>query len=261
MPIIDSQKKYRDWPKPEFCYLCGQILADESALDDDHCPPLGLFRPEHRGNYPIILRVHRRCNHAWHAADERLTTTYAMLHGTLDPQDQRRRWPKFHDVTNDQGTFLGATELPFRELTFRIVRCAHALLYGDWLPDKTPNSIHIPVPEVDIASGNRPKRPLPQVRHFAKHLCTAQKAKTFDGIVAYAGRFKYVTTWVHADGGEPFCILTLDIYELHRLGMVIDGFPRAIIGSYQWPTPKGAARLTSLEAISTEAELLYPILI
>lgn len=117
------------------------------------------------------------------------------------------------------------------------------------------------MPEVDTAGGNRPKRPLPQVQLFAKQLCMAQKTKTFDGIVAYGRCFKYVTTWAHADGGQPFCMFTLDIYQLHRLGLVIDGFPKAIIGSYQCATPDGAARLTSLETINTEEELLYPMLI
>jgi hypothetical protein len=261
MPKIHTQKEFRNWPKPKFCYLCGKPLDDGTPLNDDHCPPAGMFLEADRQNYPIILKVHAACNSSWSAADEKFATMYAVLHGLIDDIDEKRRSPRFVSVSNEQGEHLAAIEFPLSELVFRITQCAHALLYGEWLPKTTRHAFHIPVPEVDTERSNSPKPHRPQASMFAKELCTAQKTQTCDSIIAYGRQFKYVTTWVHADRGEPLCLFAMDIYRLHRLGISIDGFPKAVIGSYQHATPMNASRMTSLVVQNSEEEMLYPILI
>jgi hypothetical protein len=141
------------------------------------------------------------------------------------------------------------------------MRCAHALLYGEWLPTNTQNNVHIPLPEVDPTNANRPKMHLEQSYTFAKTLCTAQRTNTYDSIVAYGGKFKYVTTWTHADKGEPFCLFAFDVYQLHKLGIAIKDFPRSVVGFYRSGTPQTATRSSNLEVNHSDDEIVYPILI
>ncbi len=261
MPRLDSQKAFRTWQRPTFCYLCGDPLDDGTVTNDDHCPPIKLFLPEDRHNYPLLLKVHKRCNSNWSAADEVLATIYAKLHGTVEVSETTRRGPDFHEVRNEQGIFQGISGFPIRPFATRVIRCVHALLYGEWLPTTTPNDIHIPVPEKDPIS-NRPKMHLMQSYAFADALCNAQKSDSYDSIVAYGGKFKYVTTWSQFDdGGEPICLFAFDVYQLHKLGIVIDQFPKTIIGFYQRNPPPTATSISASKVHNTDAEILYPILI
>lgn len=260
MPHLIRQKQFRTWPKPGFCYLCGEQLQNGATLNDDHCPPLGMFALPDRQNYPLILRVHAACNHSWHAEDEKFSIMYDVLHGVTDTLKGKRSL-SFLDVVNEQGRYLGIKDLPLIPLVFRIVRCAHALLYGEWLPVKTSNTIHIPVPEVDAGNANKPKMHQAVMYSFADTLCTAQKTNTHDSIVAYNGRFRYVCTWSNLDSAAPICIFTMDIYKLNRIGISIKDFPQAVIGSYLCMRPASATKCSLLKIDNSDADILYPILI
>jgi hypothetical protein len=184
MPRIVTQRDFQKWHKPDFCYLCGKTLDDGTDLNDDHCPPSALFLPADRANYSIVLKVHERCNHSWHAIDEILATIYGIMHGSIEQLGGRRREPTIEQVENDQGLFAAALDVPLHEFAFRVTRCAHALLYGEWISADTQNSIHVPLPEVDRDNANRPKKPLPQFVVFANALCSAQKTNTYDALIA-----------------------------------------------------------------------------
>lgn len=261
MPRLIAQSQFRRWPKPAFCYLCGESLANGSPVNDDHCPPKGMFAAVDRQDYPLVLQVHEKCNHAWHIADETMALFLDVLHGGKRVAEPRQLAKlSFLDIQNEQGRYQAINNFPIKPLAHRILRCMHALLYGEHLPAATPNTIHIPIPEVDESNGNRPMPHLPQTYQFANELCTAQKTNTFDAVSAYNGKFRYVSTWHKADNGQPLCLFAFDIYRLSNFGVRIQGFPQAVIGSYLWQTPAGATRCSELRVDHPDHEILYPLL-
>lgn len=261
MPGIATQSQFQKWQKPDFCYICGKTLANGALLNSDHCPPEGMFAPSDRVNYPVKLKVHASCNHRWHIEDEKMAIFYDILRGGKKASDSSlQKKLSFVDIENDQGIYHGITDFPIRPLTFRIIRCAHALLYGEFLPENTGNSVHYPIPEVDRSNGNKPVMPQMQIYAFANALCTAQKTKTHDLIFAYNQQFRYVCTWSATDDGQPICIFAFDIYRLSRFAVRIKDFPQAVIGFYFSSTPAAATRCSHLAIESADNELLYPIL-
>lgn len=262
MPRIENQSQFQKWVKPSFCYLCGESLQNGTALNDDHCPPEGMFAIADRVNYPIKFSVHASCNHRWHVDDEKMSIFYDILHGgtkASDPVLQKKL--SFLDIENEQGVFLGITNFPIRPLAYRIIRCVHSLLYGRYLPANTNNHVHYPIPEVDRSNGNRPALHEMQTYQFANELCTAQKTKTHDSIVAYNRQFRYVCTWSRLDNGVPICIFAFDIYRLSRFAVAIQDFPKAVIGFYSAAsTPQTATKCSEIRVENTDEEILYPIL-
>lgn len=260
MPRITTQSQFQKWPQPAFCYLCGQIVANGASLNDDHCPPEGMFAIADRANYPIKLKVHAACNHRWHADDEKLAIFFDILHGGEKAEKPGLlKKLSFVDIDNEQGTYQGITNFPLRPLAYRIIRCAHALLYGEYLPKETMHHVHYPIPEVDVSNGNRPTAHELQTYSFASELCTAQKTGTYDCIVANNRQFRYMCTWANLDNGSPICLFAFDIYRLSRLAIEIRDFPKAIIGFYARPTPKGATRCSALRLEHKDEEILYPL--
>lgn len=261
MPSIANQSQFQKWPKPTFCYLCGKTLADGTPLNDDHCPPEGMFAVADRINYPIKLKVHASCNHSWHVEDEKMAIFYDVLHGAKKASDPALgKKLSFIDVENEQGTYQGITNFPIRPLTYRIIRCAHALLYGDFLPANTGNHIHYPIPEVDASNGNKPVVHQMQTYAFANELCKAQKTKTHDFLFSNSQKFRYVCTWSKLDNGQPICIFAFDIYRLSHFAIQIKDFPQAVIGFYMTATPANGSKCSNLAVESSDDEILYPIL-
>lgn len=262
MPHIANQSQFQKWKKPAFCYLCGEPLQSDADLNDDHCPPEGMFAISDRANYPIKLRVHAKCNHRWHAEDEKMAIFYDVLHGSSKASDPTlHKKLTFLDIENDQGTFQGITNLPIRPLGRRVIQCAHALLYDEFLPTHTINHIHYPIPVVDLSNGNRPAPHLMQTYAFANELCIAQKTNTHDSIVAYNRQFRYVCTWSRLDNGAPICIFAFDIYRLSRFAVAIHDFPKAVIGFYSVASPpQSATGCSKIRIENTDDEILYPIL-
>lgn len=262
MPQIANQSQFQKWKKPTFCYLCGELLENTRPLNDDHCPPEGMFAVSDRINYPIKIAVHAGCNHRWHVEDEKMAIFYDVLHGGSKvsvPTLQRKL--SFLDVETDQGLFQGITNFPIRPLSYRIIRCAHALLYDEFLPRGTINHIHYPIPEVDPSTGNTPLPHEMQTYAFADELCIAQKTRTHDLICAYNRQFRYVCTWSQLDDGTPICIFAFDIYRLSRFAVAIRDFPRAVIGFYAVRSPPASAtKCSNVRVENTDDEVLYPIL-
>jgi len=105
MPRIETQSQFRKWSKPDFCYLCGDLLENGAPLNDDHCPPQAMFAVSDRISYPIKMSVHVKCNHRWHAEDEKLAIFFDILHGGAKASvPALHRKLTFLDVETEQGT-------------------------------------------------------------------------------------------------------------------------------------------------------------
>ena len=186
---------------------------------------------------------------------------YDVLHGNKKASNQSlQKKLKIVNVENDQGIYQGITDFPIRLLAYRIMRCAHAILYREFLPEGTTNHIHYPLPEVDRSNGNKPISHEMQTYSFANELCKAQKTNTHDYLSAYNQKFKYVCTWSHLDNGQPICIFAFDIYRFAHFAVRIHDFPRAFIGFYAAATPASASKCSQLSVDSSDEEILYPIL-
>lgn len=262
MPRILNQSQFLQWEKPSFCYFCGEALENGTPVNDDHCPPQGMFAVADRANYPIKLTVHAKCNHQWHIEDEKMAIFYDVLHGGKKasmPALQKKL--SFLDIENDQGIFQGITNFPIRPLACRIVQCIHALLYGEYLPAQTINHIHYPIPEVDRSNSNRPAPQKAQTDAFARELCIAQKTMTHDSVVAYNRKFRYVCTWSQLDNGTPVCIFGFDIYHLSRFALELQDYTKAIVGAYRAAKiPDIASKCSDIPTAISQDEILYPIL-
>ncbi|THJ15091.1 MAG: hypothetical protein CAF42_015375 [Nitrospira sp. CG24B] len=262
MPQIRTQSDFQRLSKPNFCYMCGVDLNNGEIVNGDHCPPEKLFQPSDRVDYPIKVKVHARCNHKWSEDDEKLSIFFDILHGGTKANDpELLKKLSFLSVITAQGVYKGITCFPLRPLARRLIRCAHALLYGEYLPRETRYHIHYPIPEIDPTKGNEPFPNLLQTYSFANELCSAQKAETFDSLIAYNRKFRYVCTWSHLDNGDPICIFAFDIYRLANFAVKIEDFPRAVIGFYSvLQIPSAATRCTKLQVENSDEEVLYPIL-
>ncbi len=220
-----------------------------------------MFSAKDRTDYPIKLGVHEKCNHKWHIEDEKLSIFFDVLHGGKKANDPKHvRKLRFVEIHNDQGKYQGLTNFPIRPLTQRIIRCAHALMYREFLPTNTPGHIHYPIPEADPNNNNAPFPVLEQTYAFSSQLCMAQKAGTFDSVIAYNGKFRYVCTWTTTDNGEPICIFSYDVYRLANFAVKIEHYPSAVIGYYGAQRPLDGTKCTELIVESSIDEILYPIL-
>jgi hypothetical protein len=261
MPKLVKQAEFQRWPKPNFCYLCGLDLKDGSALNDDHCPPKGMFAKEDRANYPITLQVHALCNHKWHSADETMAIFLDKLHNTgKATKPGVRRKLHLVDIKSEQGVYQGITKFPILPLAKRIIRCMHAALYGEFLPKGHLIDIYCPFPYADTENGNRPVKPNEQTYHFANTLCTTQRVGAFDEVCAYNGKFRYVCAWDKFDNGEPICLFAFDIYRLHNFAVKIAGYPKAVIGYYKAEMPDKATRCSEVNIQHSDEDILYPLL-
>lgn len=127
-----------------------------------------MFKVADRINYPIKLKVHEKCNHNWHINDEKMGIFYDILHGgnkITIPELQNKL--TFQDIETNQGVFKGITGFPLQPLVHRIIRCMHALLYHEYLPNQTKHYIHYPIPELDQSNQNQPILQEPQTYQFA----------------------------------------------------------------------------------------------
>jgi hypothetical protein len=259
MPHILTQNDFQRRRKLTFCYLCGQPLKNDTNLNDDHCPPKAIFKDEDRENYSLTLKVHESCNSRWHKYDEQFSILYDALHG--GPKIEAKRDMEIIDVQNTEGIFPAVTGVPFIELGFRVAQCAHALMYATSLPANMRRCIHVPLREVDTRNANQMKQVLPHVHRAAETLCTSQKTSTYNSLVVYGGKFRFVSTWVHISDGTSLCMFAFDIYRMAPLGWGVPGFPRCFVGYYLEVMPSNAVMCASEDIKHTDAEVTYPILI
>jgi len=259
MPHILTQKDFRRVRSLLFCYLCGQSLKNGVNLNVDHCPPKGIFKAEDRQNYSLTVDVHETCNTSWHKYDEQFSILYEALHG--GEKIEAKRDIGILDVPTATGVYPAVTGVPFLVLAIRIAQCAHALMYGSWLDQNTKRHVHVPLPEADPSNANEMKPVNRIIYKAAEALCTAQKTNTHNSLVAYNGKFKFVSTWVQANEGTSICMFAFDIYRLAQLGWDVPGFPKCYVAYYLTPKPFGAAKCSDLELTHTPAEVRYPILV
>ncbi len=261
MVHIISQKDYQRVRKPKFCYFCGEPLDNGESLNSDHCPPEKIFRVSDRINYPIKIKVHKKCNHQWHLEDDKLSIFFDVLHGgEKTEQIEHKKKLTFTDIKTNQGIYQGLTNFPLAPLTYRVMSCIHSLLYGGFLPQNTLHKIHYPWPELNPETGEPHKHSM-VTYEFSNKLCVAQKTQSYDSVIAYNKKFKYVCTWSKDDNGNDICIFAFDIYRLSKFAVKIQDFPEAIIGAYQLPRPQNATICSKLTVDNTDREILYPLII
>ncbi len=134
----------------------------------------------------------------------------------------------------------------------------HALLYKSYLPLKTRNSIHVPLPSADSKTGE-PQQPLDQAFAFSGAVRKALLTGTADQVTAYNGHFRYASVWDYLDGGIPFCIYAFDIYAFHYLSPPVTNFPRCFVGMYiPVLIPDNASWASKIKFEISRGELLDP---
>lgn len=248
---ISSQALLRSHGQPPFCYLCGGALLGIEPTDRDHCPPKGLFAKNDRVNFPVILPTHKACNNKWHGADDLVGILADALHTGKKSQDLNvtRRLEAYLLPFNGKDS-AAVNNVPLAAISTRIVRGMHALLYKSYLPLDTRHSIHVPLPEANLETGEVVK-PLDQAFVFSSAIHRALMTNTADQINAYNGKFRYACIWDHLNAGIPFCIFAFDIYGFHGLGPKVGNFPKCFVGMYIPATvPENAAWASKIELIS-----------
>jgi len=262
MPRITTQREFAEGKQPSFCYLCGKPLDNGYPTNEDHCPPKSIFRVNDRSDYPIILKVHEDCNQEWCPADDMLSLFFDPLsgQGKAEKKKHRRRMEK-RKVSVDLGGHAidGYTDLPLRPFAARVVRCMRAILYKEWLPRGVEGHIMFPFAEAnrqgEFVSAQQSKMSLAMARTIANSV----KADTFDCVIAYNGKFKYVCCWSSYDSGMPICLWAFDILDMWQMAEPSPGLPKAVIGHYAVNLPEGShSKATTLEMPLTTREAEYP---
>lgn len=219
-----------------------------------------MFGEADRTDYPLTLLTHQICNYKWHIRDDQLSVLFDLFNGRrkLDNPKHANKLDIIELDARDEN-LIGITNFPIRPLVQRISRFVHALLYHEWIPERTQNWPFIPLAEVDV-SGTRPLTDVPQSVEFAKALCTAQKTGTASILQAYNGKFNYVATWSKMDNGMPICIYALDIYRIADLGVDVLNAPTCVVGFYGAQKMPEEAVGSTTEMNHQTQEVLYPLL-
>jgi hypothetical protein len=263
MPRITTQKEFAQHKQLGFCYLCGEPLDNGYLLDDDHCPPKSIFNVTDRSDYPIKLKVHKQCNHAWHSGDDLLSLFFDPLseQGKAANEKHRNRMEK-HKVSVDlqDHTLVGYTNLPLRPFAARVVRCMHALLYKESFPEGVQGHIMYPFGEANqrgqLISTEMSAISLSMSRRIASSL----KAATFDCVIAYNGKFKYVCCWSIYDSGKPICLYAFDVLNMAQMAYPMAGLPKTVVGHYVMNPPHSDySKATDLEIPLSVDEVEYPL--
>ena len=131
MPRITTQQEFKEYKNLLFCYLCGEPLNNGMPVNDDHCPPKAIFNPKDRANYPILLKVHEKCNHEKHLSDEMLSLFFDPLsnQGKVNKDKHQRQMDKRKVYVQLPSSQLsGYTDLPLKSFASRLIQCMHSIL-------------------------------------------------------------------------------------------------------------------------------------
>ncbi len=231
MVQIVNQKQAREVQSLSFCYLCGQALDNGNFLDRDHVPPKSMFLREDR-NFPIILKVHRKCNADWQISDEKVKLLVDVLHGVdITRHAGKYRVGVARSKTGQLFPLLGG--IPLGAMIHRIMRAFHAALYGEFMPQTVKNKILTPIPEAEFKDGEvTVKRILPQFKDLSDMLRASTLARVTDKIITNNDKLRYECTWPQFDNGSRFCVFALDIYNWESLGDQVSNEEYACIGFY-----------------------------
>jgi hypothetical protein len=265
MPRITTQREFAESKQPSFCYLCGEPLDNGDPTNEDHCPPKSIFGISDRSDYPIVLKVHEDCNHQWCLSDDMLVLFFDPLsgQGKVGKERHRSRMEKRKVSVGFEGRVIdGYTNLPLRPFAARVVRCMHAVLYKEWLPPGVAEG-HIMFPfaeanrQGELVSAQQSKVSLAMARTIASSV----KADTFDYVIAYNRKFKYVCCWSSDECGMPICLWAFDILNMSQMAEPFPGLPKAVIGHYAVSLPRGShskATVLSMPLTTGEAEYPFP---
>jgi len=263
MPRITTQQEFKVNKKLPFCYLCGEPLDNGLPINDDHCPPKSIFSTLDRANYPIVLKVHEQCNHAWHLTDDMLSLLFDPLsgQGKVEKEKHRSKMEKRKVSLDVQGIeFKGYANLPLRPFAYRMNQCMHAILYKEWLPYNIQRDVMYPFAEANN-KGQLISEEICEVSlAMSKRLVSSIKADTFDCVTAYNDTFKYVCCWSTFDNGNPVCIFAFDLMKMAQMAVPFGRLPKAVIGHYAIKPPNTSfSKATKLEMSLTEEDVLYPL--
>ena len=263
MPRIVSQKDFSKHRKLTFCYLCGKPLDGTSPTNDDHCPPKSVFNAIDRSNYPIILKVHKKCNHSWHLSDDMLSRFFDPLsnQGKVNKSKHQKQMEKRKVGIVFQGfEVYGYKDVPLRPFGKRLIQCMHALLYKEWLPTGTICDIMFPFAQANQKGQSVSDEIRDVSLAMSKRIVSSVKAESYDFVTAYKNKFKYVCCWSTFDSGNPICLFAFDIMHMSKMAIPLCVLPKAAIGYYALKPPQAEhSKATKLQLPLTEEDILYPL--
>jgi len=263
MPRITTQQDFKVNKNLPFCYLCGEPLDNGEPTDVDHCPPKSIFSKQDRADYPIVVKVHKKCNHDRHLDDEMLSLLFDPLskQGKVDEGKHRAKMEKRKVSLNVFDRELdGYTNLPLRPFASRVVQCMHAILYKEYFPNGVVRGeIIYPFAELSQEGEWISARNQKQALDIAQTLGASIKADTFDCIIAYNSKFKYVCCWSPYDD-ISVCLYAFDIMNMSQMAAIPTGLPKVVVGNYRLKHPQSEySKATSIMIPLSVEQLEYPL--
>lgn len=263
MPRILTQKDFSANKKLDFCYICGNDLDNGEPTDVDHCPPKSIFNPKDRTNYPIILKVHKKCHHEKLPSDEILSVLFDPLskQGKVTKDKHQKQMEKRKVcVSFPSSQLVGYTDLPLKPFGSRIAQCMHAILYKQYFPNGViKGEIRFPFAEVSQEGEVISEKFKKQSLSIAKTIACSIKADKFDCVIAYNKQFKYVCCWSPYDD-VSVCLFAFDIMNMSQIAITITGLPKVVIGHYFMEHPDSDySKATTIEMPLSSAEVEYPL--
>lgn len=237
-----SQSDFRKVQELPFCYLCGLTFTDRSGQNRDHVPPKAIFAKADR-TPPLILPVHEACNKAWSDRDKVVGQLLAVQHGRVPTQRDVHLQIQVNQPSETGPPMALLTGINLHPVIARWVRGFHAALYGQPLPNDTPNNIHSPFPELKPTGSAFVTAPIPeQHRIFVEVIKQNRTAKRLDRIECYNRKCVYECTWEQMDNQAWACFFAIQVYNWRALGEQHYAEPRGCVGWYQPSTglPPGA---------------------
>jgi len=263
MPRITTQQALKANKHIPFCYLCGEPLDNGLPLNDDHCPPKSIFNSKDRTDYPIILKVHQKCNHEKHLSDELLSVFFDPLsnQGKVDKdKHQKKMYKRKVNVQFPRGRLVGYTDLPLMPFASRLAQCMHAILYKEYFPNGViRGEIRFPFAEVSQEGEVLSEKFKEQSLNIAMTIASSIKADKYDCVIAYNKQFKYVCCWSPFDDASA-CLFAFDIMNMARMASTITGLPKVVIGHYFMKHPDSDySTATTIDTSPSMAQIEYPL--
>jgi len=262
MHEIVTQHQAKKVAKLGFCYICEKPFTDMHPSTDDHVPAKKIFRLCDR-SWPLILPAHKECNSEYSMTDEQAKGLIALL----QPESTKKPPLKTKIIgiakRGEKPSAILLQGLNLGTVIARVLRGCHAALYGDFLPEETPNRTLMPLPEFDPETHDVAESTfLPQHEILCKLLKDNRKIGNVDRIHAYNGEFRFEVVWATFDDNRRnFAAFGIDIYNWHRLGDRVLGRPQGCVGTYRIEgdvIPEGASTATRMELPFKYDELLNP---
>jgi hypothetical protein len=240
---IRTQQQLRPAQNLKFCCICGEPLNNDQ--DRQHVPPKAIFSKADRSS-PLILPSHPKCNSAQSPFDEVIGQLLALVYGKYPAAKDVKLEAEFFPVAGGDFTW-GVKNLPLESIIFRWIRCFHAALYHEFLPDRG-GRVYAPFPAGEQIDGRVVYENIYLSRLKLTYLFKQQmKAGLTDSVTCYNEKCQYRCTWLKSDDGRPFCLFALRLYNWEELGDIHNHPPMGCVGMYLAEIPAIASRGTRLE--------------